>query len=617
MNSWGKELSAWIIEGVSCRVYQVKVWNTDHIPHSLHDPRGGECLLFDPVYDGGLNRSGKFSFEISPSHPNLACIKQMSSEIGIFRDNEDLPFYVGRPLNSANDMDNVCFIVCEGVLAYLLDSVVRPYEYTGSIQGFFFHLLNSHNSQVEEKKRFKLGNVTVVDSNNYINRSNSSYSTTMEALQDKLIKTHGGYIRVRFEPDGRYLDYLADYGHVNSQVIEFAENLLDLERFIDPETLITGVIPIGAETEEEGINGTRKRVDITSVNDGKDYLVDEAAASHFGYIFRPIYFDDVTLSANLKRKGQAYLEENCNLVTSLNLTAVDLHNVNVEIESISCGDWIRVLSKPHGLDKLFLVNSQTIHLADPGADTVSLGKSLKTMTGDTQKSQADITEYVIQTAKSEYEVMVKAVENATELITGGKGGYVILDRAEDGHPQGILIMDRPSAEDAVNVIQINKNGIGFSNSGINGPYTNAWTIDGNLTASVITTGKMSANRIWAGVLQSINGVSKIDLNTGEADLSGHFQITDPETLKEVGGIKWDTNGEGTDIEAKNRMYLYTTGEYALKISCPYRMSISGDDMLYLTSNNSVTISAGGVRWRFSKNGIYCNDILAVQRPEGA
>lgn len=598
-------------------MYLVKVWGSDGISYPLHDPRDGNFLLTDPICDMGLNRSGKFSFEITPNHPNHDHIKQMVSEIGIFRDNSPLPFYVGRPLNSTSDMDIVSAITCEGILAYLIDSLVRPFEYTGSIQGFFTQLLNSHNSQVEEKKRFKLGNVTVVDSNNYINRSSSEFNSTLDVMQNKLIKTHGGYLRIRFEADGRYLDYLSDYGHVNSQVIEFAENLLDLEKHIDPETLATGIIPIGAETEEEGINGTRKRIDITSVNNGKDYLVNETAAAHFGYIFRPVTFDNVTLPENLKQKGQAYLAENCNLVTSLNLTAVDLHNVNVETENISCGDWIRVLSKPHGLDQLFLVSSQTIHLSDPGADTIALGKSQKTMTGDSQKTQAEITEYVIQTAKSEYDAMIRAVENATELITGGKGGYVVLDRAEDGHPQGILIMDKPSSEDAVNIIQINKNGIGFSNSGVNGPYNNAWTIDGNLTASVITTGQMSANRIWAGVLQSINGVSKIDLNTGEADLSGHFQITDPETLKEVGGIKWDTNGAGTEIEAQNRMYLYTTGEYALKISCPSRMSISGDNMLYLTSNNSITLSTGGVRWRFSNSGIYCNDILALPRPEGA
>lgn len=606
-------------------MYLVKVWGRDNVPYTLHDPRDETLLLTDPVFDGGLNRTGVFSFEIAPDHPNLPRIEQMVSEIGIYRDGAALPFYVGRPLNSAADMDNVSSITCEGVLAYLLDSIVRPYEYTGSITGFLTQLLNSHNSQVEERKRFKLGNVTVVDSNNYINRSNSDYSTTMDAIQDKLINTHGGYIRVRFEADGRYLDYLTDYGHVNSQVIEFAENLLDLERLINPDTLITGVIPIGAETDEEGINGTMKRVDITSVNNGKDYLVDETAAAHFGYIFRPVYFDDVTLPANLKWKGQAYLEENCNLVTSLNLTAVDLHNIDVEIEEISVGDWIRVLSRPHGLDKLFLVTAQTIHLTAPEKDTVALGKTLKTMTGSSTKAQAELTAYVIETAKGEYEAMIRAVENATELVTGGKGGYVVIDRAEDGHPQGILIMDHPSTEDAMNVIQINKNGIGFSTSGIKGPYTNAWTIDGALNASFITTGSlsanrissgyMSANRIWAGVLQSVNGASKINLNTGEAELSGHFKVTNPDTQTEVGGIKWDTNGAGTESDAKNRMYLYTEDGYALKISSGYRMSLASDTLIYLsTPSGRVTINAGGTQWHFRSDGIYCGETRVVEKP---
>ena len=50
-------------------------------------------------------------------------------------------------------------------------------------------------------------------------------------------------------------------------------------------------------------------------------------------------------------------------------------------------------------------------------------------------------------------------------------------------------------------IQINQNGIGFSTTGINGPYRNAWTIDGNLVADFITTGTMLADRIRGGTLE--------------------------------------------------------------------------------------------------------------------
>ncbi len=370
-------------------MYLVKLRNRDGGECFLHDPRDSELLLIDPVLSMELNRSGAFSFSISPTHPHVGKIRKMSSEIEVLRDGKII--YTGRPLNESDDMDNVAAITCEGVLSYLLDSVARPFEYKGSPKGLFQKLLNDHNAQVDEWKRFKLGNVTVTDSNDYINRSNSSYGSTLDAIEEKLIKTHGGYLRVRFEADGRYLDYLSDYEHTCSQMIEFGENLLDLNKYIDPDDLVTAVIPLGAETDEDGINGVKKRVNITSVNGGLDYVVDETAAAEFGFICRTVEFDDVTLPQNLKAKGQAYLEEHKGLIHSLELSAVDLHLLQLDVESVLLGDWIRVKSPPHGLDSLFLVSKLELNLADPGADVLSLGKTFETMTGSTGKIQNEIS----------------------------------------------------------------------------------------------------------------------------------------------------------------------------------------------------------------------------------
>lgn len=370
-------------------MYLVKLRNRNGREYFLHDPRDQELLLINPVLSLELNKSGAFSFSISPTHPHAGEIKKMSSEIEVLRDGEII--YVGRPLNEMDDMDNVAAITCEGALSYLLDSVARPFEYKGSPEGLFKKFLDDHNAQVDDWKRFKLGNVTVTDRNDYINRSNSGYGSTLDAIAEKLIKTHGGYLRVRVEEDGRYLDYLADYGHTCSQIIEFGENLLSLNKYIDPDDLVTAVIPLGAETDEDGINGVKKRVNITSVNGGEDYLVDTTAAEEFGFICRTVEFDDVTLPQNLKAKGQAYLDGHKALIHSLELTAVDLHLLSVDVESVSLGDWIRVKSPPHGLDSFFLVSKLDLHLTDPGADAFSLGKTVETMTDNTSKVQNEIS----------------------------------------------------------------------------------------------------------------------------------------------------------------------------------------------------------------------------------
>ena len=93
-----------------------------------------------------------------------------------------------------------------------------------------------------------------------------------------------------------------------------------------------------------------------------------------------------------------------------------------------------------------------------------------------------------------------AIAHATEMITGGLGGYVVMNANADGQPQEILIMDTDDINTAVHVIRMNKNGIGFSNNGYEGPFVSAWTIDGQFNADFIATGTLLANFIKGGTL---------------------------------------------------------------------------------------------------------------------
>lgn len=105
-----------------------------------------------------------------------------------------------------------------------------------------------------------------------------------------------------------------------------------------------------------------------------------------------------------------------------------------------------------------------------------------------------------------------AIAHATELIQGGLGGHVVMTPNANGEPQEILIMDTDDIDTAVHVIRMNKNGIGFSNNGYSGPFTSAWTIDGQFNADFIATGSLLANFIKGGTL-SLGG-----LNNGNGTL---------------------------------------------------------------------------------------------------
>lgn len=486
-------------------MYRVMVI-TDGIEYPLHEPRDneGELQLIDPVVTLEMGKNGQLTFRIAPGHPHKDKIRPLKSEIIVYQDNEMI--FAGRSIGDEDDFYNRGKVTCEGELAYLIDSIQRPYNSSGSGSEFLRKCLDVHNSQVEERKQFLIGNVTVPDSAAEINRSNTDCENTLKTLKSQLVNRNGGYLRIRRDGGKKYLDYVNDYGGINDQPIRFGENLLDLSKHVKTTSIITALIPYGATVESEDPDVEDKLLDITSVNGGKDYIYDQAAVDTYGWIWGVQTFDDVTDPSVLLAKGRAYLQEAIALPVTLDLKAVDMSLIDVDIQQLRVGYWTQVESVPHGISKRFMLSKKTIHLDNPGKDEVILGQTLPTFTASTNKDQAAITDRINRVADSTSREINKKVENATQLITGGKGGYVVLDvvdpeTGKKTQPWRMLIMDTSDKETAKSVIQINKNGIGFSTTGINGPYKNAWTIDGNLVADFITTGTMLADRVKGGTLE--------------------------------------------------------------------------------------------------------------------
>lgn len=148
----------------------------------------------------------------------------------------------------------------------------------------------------------------------------------------------------------------------------------------------------------------------------------------------------------------------------------------------------------------------------------------KMVLGDPETSFADIIhaetlEEIYKTAATK-EYANSVAEAQTALLAGGSGGHAIIGRAADGRPNEFLALDNDSKDTAVNLLRINYQGIGFSTNGYNGPFTTAWTIDGKFNADFIQTGSMSANRITAGKLSSVNGKTFFDLANSRIETYG-------------------------------------------------------------------------------------------------
>ena len=326
--------------------------------------------VFDPSLELELNKTGSFVFTLYPDHPRFSTVKRLKSIIEVYQD--DYLLFRGRVLDEEVGWHNEKTFSCEGELAFLLDTIQRPYDFTGSIPDFLGMLLSNHNAQADAEKRFALGNVTVTDPNDYIVRSDIDYTSTWEVITKKLVDLLGGFLQVRHVNGVNYLDYLAESTLLAPQKITFGKNLLDLKRTRKGEEIATVIIPLGAKLQD-----TDQRLTIASVNNGADYIVDADAVNDFGIIYKTVIFDDVTEPANLKTKGEAHLSESVKQWETLELTAADMSAVDRDITSFHLGTQVQVESYPHGLNQRFRVEKLSLKLLDPAENKLTLGKSVK------------------------------------------------------------------------------------------------------------------------------------------------------------------------------------------------------------------------------------------------
>lgn len=121
------------------------------------------------------------------------------------------------------------------------------------------------------------------------------------------------------------------------------------------------------------------------------------------------------------------------------------------------------------------------------------------------------------------QIQAQRITEATNWLTSGDG-YVVAVQNSDGSWKEILFMDTDDVSTAQNVLRINTNGLGFSHNGVNGPYTNAWTIDGNLVADFITTGTLAANLVKAGILGDAANKNYWNMETGDFSLNANVTV---------------------------------------------------------------------------------------------
>lgn len=329
----------------------------------------------------------------------------------------------------------------------------------------------------------------------------SSSRAMLGGQSGSLLDVYGG----EYEFDRFQVKLLQKRGANNGVSIRYGKNLTDVNQEANISSLYTGIYPYWQDQEDylelpEKIvyaEGTFEKQKIQTVD-----LSDK--------------FEEKPTVDELREAAQQYLTDNNVGVPTVNITvsfvALDQTEEYKDIallEKVMLCDDVNVEFPALGISATAeCVTTEYDALLDRYT-SITLGEATATIADTIAGNEQEIKE------KPSYSFLDKAVNNATNWITGTNGGYVVLHKNEAGQPYELLIMDTPDIMTATKVWRWNQGGLGYSENGYNGPYSTAITQDGSIVANFITSGIMNAGIIKAGLLKGNTGNSYFNLDTGE------------------------------------------------------------------------------------------------------
>lgn len=475
--------------------------------------------------------AGSLTMTLPPQNMGYSTITRLTTDISVQKDGKEL--WAGRVLQENKDFYNNRVLYCEGELAFFNDSSQPPGEHVGlSVRAYMERLIEVHNSKVPANRQFRLGAVTVVDTNYPTYYTN--YEKTI-AILNSLVEAYGGHLRVRKVNGVRYLDYLKDYPDTCSQVIQFGSNLIDFTRKWDSTEFATVIVPLGNRLDDSPIEALDAYLTVESVNQGSMYVQSDAAMAAYGWIEKTVTWDDVSDPAVLLEKAKEYLKDIQFDNMELELSALDLHYLDVNVEAVKLLDEIRVISRPHGLDRLFPVTKLEIPLDNPDQTQFKLGTTVKTsLSSMNNQTNAAILKKIEDLPKA-HSLLKEAKENATQIMNMATTGYITITKDQYGSDT-LYISNIRDYTKADKLWKWNMNGLGYSNDG-GKTFGLAITMDGSIVADYITSGVLNADVIRAGVLKDYDGNFSLDFTTGKLTMKkGSINISNNFIVDEYGNL---------------------------------------------------------------------------------
>lgn len=361
-------------------MYVVSIENeniTKYIHKGLNRLGKGEIV-------SGINTVDSFTFIIYPNNNGFYDIHDFKTLVKVQNTKLNKIEFDGRVLKSKNCMDSSGKIykevTCESVLGFLNDSVQNYVELKNwTVSELFTALITAHNLKVEDYKKFTIGEITATDDNDNLYLG-VSRGKTWEEIQDCLIDKIGGEIRFRRDNSTLYIDYLDKIGETKATKIEVRHNLKSITLDVDPNDVVTRLIPLGAKIKDENDKETEQRVGIETVNDGLSYIDDTLAISKYGIIEAYQTWDDVTTPTILKTKATNWLAENNHIKQRITADALELAHIGLDYDYINLYNSYPVVNDLIGLNDTLRVIKKTTNILEPQGSKVEFGDTLKSLT---------------------------------------------------------------------------------------------------------------------------------------------------------------------------------------------------------------------------------------------
>lgn len=368
-----------------------------------------------------VGTAGTFTFKISPYNAQYSSVQNIADYVDVYRDNTLL--FSGRVYSIEGEFNTVLKVTCEGLFALFNDSVIRPFTFNDTVAALITELISQHNAQVGADKQITVGTIGIAESSNIVYRAYEDYTSTMQRLLD-LQDTFGGYMSVDKVNGALVFNWAAAITDEASQRIDFGANLLDVTQTEDASQIVTVLVPLGAEIEEE--NGLRRRINLLDVQEyyqqGIDYIENASAIAEYGRIVGTYTWDDVTVPEHLVGKATEYLNSVSARTVSINVRAVDLAAINTSVDAFEVGTRIFVKSDAHGLNQYFNCLVQELNLVDPTSDELVLGTTQYGYIGRQNKiiNKLEATQNTIianYAINSEVAGLENEVNNLTQQVT--------------------------------------------------------------------------------------------------------------------------------------------------------------------------------------------------------